>query len=105
MCALIARRFIATTPRWRLTRHAQRNANFTTSLIVNNPEQWFSPWLVDQRRIIRIRLRPFLLLSLSELLMAGDSGDEIGYGPRRVSPLAFRQTFEHAHQTDDRRLR
>src|SRR4029077_6820785 len=27
----IARRSIATTLRWRLTKHAQRNANFTTS--------------------------------------------------------------------------
>ena len=31
MCAPIARRSIATTPSWRLTRRAQRNANCTTS--------------------------------------------------------------------------
>src|ERR1700739_1585641 len=44
MCALIAQRFIAITPRWRLTRHALRNANFTTSLIGNNLEQRFTLW-------------------------------------------------------------
>jgi hypothetical protein len=48
MCALIARRFIATTPRWGLTKHAQQNANFTTSLIVNNGSG-FQLWLFDQR--------------------------------------------------------
>jgi hypothetical protein len=31
MCAPIARRSIATTLRWRLTKRAQQNANFTTS--------------------------------------------------------------------------
>ena len=42
MCAPIAERSIATTPRWRLTKHARRNANFTTLPIANNPEQRFS---------------------------------------------------------------
>ena len=56
----IARRSIATTPRWRLIKHAQRNASFTTLLIANNPEQRFSAPSsdrIDQRRIIRICLR------------------------------------------------
>ena len=30
MCALIARRSIATIRRWRLAKHAQQHANFTT---------------------------------------------------------------------------
>jgi hypothetical protein len=38
MCAPIAQRFIATTQRWRPTKRAQRNANFTTLLIANNPD-------------------------------------------------------------------
>ena len=60
MCAPIARRSIATTPRWPPTRRTHRNANCTTLLIANNREQRFSAPSsnrVDQRRIIRIRLR------------------------------------------------
>ena len=60
MCAPIAQRSIATTPRCRLTKHARRNANFTTLPIANNPERRFSAPSsnrFDQRRIIRVRLR------------------------------------------------
>ena len=42
MCAPIAQRFIATTQRWRLTKHAHRNVNFTTLLIPNNLDQRFT---------------------------------------------------------------
>ena len=37
--------------------------------------------------------------------MPCDRADEIGYCPGRVSSLAFGQTVQRAHQSDDRRFR